>query len=195
MVPGALHSDRSTLHANRQAVDGFLAHWGNGRALKTQASQLPHFLKRGLRSNIVVIEGVPLASVISDLLLFLELKDHRDAEEHSASLIALGAAQTLKPSPVVDIYLMNSTYRSRQAGRGFEAHDIRAPINQYFSNSAGSANDKDHATPGRISLQLRRLDVGHITADRGKADVKDVPWFALHIPTELRKSLQVELRG
>lgn len=195
MVPGALHAELAAISENRRTVDSVLARWKKLHGSTLQAFQLVHFKKRGLRSNVQVIEAVPLASVISDLLLQFKVKDHRDAEEHSASLIALGAAQALEPSPLVDIYLMNDTYRSREDGRGFLAHDTRAPINQYFSNSANSANDKDHMTPGRISLQLRRLDVGSHIGDRTKADVKDVPWFALHIPKDLRKSLQVELRG
>jgi len=127
-------------------------------------------------------------------LLKFKVKDPRDAEEHSASLIALGAALSLSQIPLVDIYLMKSTYRSRENGRGYPLTDVRAPINQYFSNSAGSANDKAHVSPEKISLQLRRLDVGEFTGNSAKADVKDVPWFALHIPKKIKKSLQVELR-
>jgi hypothetical protein len=195
MVPGALHADPTVVADNRQLVGDAVALWDRKHGPRLQASQLAHFHKRGLQSNIEVIEAVPLAWVISELLLKFKIKDHSDAEEHSATLIALGAAQTLKHPPLVDIYLMNDTYRSRVDGRSFLASDVRAPINQYFSNPTGSVNDKDHMSPGRISLQLRRLDVGSHLGDRKKADVKDVPWFALHLPKDLRKSLQVELRG
>lgn len=195
MWPGALHTDSIAVNENRVLVDSVLGYWRQQFGPLRDSSKLEHFQKNGLKSSVEVIENIPLKSLISDLLLHFKVKDHRDAEEHSAALIAMGTSLALNPALLVDIYLMNKTYRSRENGRGFPAQDIRAPIKQYFSNSAGSANDKDHMTPGRISLQLRRLDVGSHVGDGSKADARDVPWFALHIPKELRKSLQVELRG
>lgn len=195
MWPGALHTNSSAVTENRVLVDSVLGLWRQQFGPLRDSSNLDHFRRNGLKSNVQVIENVPLKSLISDLLLHFKVKDHRDAEEHSAALIAMGTALALNPSLLVDIYLMNKTYRSRENGRGFLAQDVRAPIKQYFSNSAGTANDKDHMTPRRVSLQLRRLDVGSHVGDGSKADVRDVPWFALHIPKELRKSLQVELRG
>jgi hypothetical protein len=55
-------------------------------------------------------------------------------------------------------------------------------------------NDKDHLSPERISLQLRELSVGFVKRERSKADITEVPWFALNVPKPLRKSLIIEER-
>jgi len=193
MVPRALHCNPEAVRANQGRASAAISAWKTKYAPVHQAGQLVHFSKRGLQSTIETIESVPLVSVLKDLLLDFEVRDLQDAANHSATLITLGVALASDAGALVDVYLMHETYRSRVAERGFKKSDIGAPINQYFSNSEGSANDKDHMSPGRISLQLRVLNVG--TVARGKkdqADVKDVPWFAIHIPSELRKSLIVE---
>ena len=45
-----------------------------------------------------------------------------------------------------------------------------------------------------VLLQLRDLSVGFVKRDRTKADIKEVPWYALNVPRALRKSLIIEGR-
>ncbi len=87
-------------------------------------------------------------------------------------------------------------YRTRIAGHGLPETHRYAPINQYFSQSAGTGvNDRDHSFKDRISLQLRRFDLGTHQRDQSTADVKDVTWFALNVPSKLRKALLIEERS
>ena len=162
--------------------------------LLISASDLPHFLKIGAKSSVPVIEAIPLKAVLEDLLLKVQVRDLVDAEDHSAMLITLATLLAKQPNLFADVFLMPETYRTRVAGRGFTATDWGAPINEYFSNSAGSVNDKSHLSPERISLQIRDLSVGFVKRDRSKADIKEVPWFALNVPRALRKSLIIEER-
>jgi len=98
----------------------------------------------------------------------------------------------------VDVFLMNKLktgYRTRVAGRGIKDVSNRfAPINQYFSQSAGTVNDRDYCSADRITLQLRKFNLGTVQRDETSADVKNVAWFALHVPEKLRKDLLIEKR-
>jgi hypothetical protein len=67
-------------------------------------------------------------------------------------------------------------------------------MNQYFSASANTLNDKSFESDSRITLQLRRFDLGTVARDPSSADIFNVPWFALNVPSILRKDLVVEER-
>lgn len=193
MVPGALHRDLDAVKANRNIFKAAKESWKAAYGPPITASELPQFLKNGVKSDVPVIEAVPLKTVLEDLLLKVQVRDLVDAEDHSAMLITL-ALMAKQHDLVVDVFLMTETYRSRTAGRGFAATEAGAPIGEYFSNTAGSVNDKSHLSPERISLQLRDLSVGFAKRDRSKADITDVPWYALNVPRALRKSLIIEGR-
>lgn len=99
---------------------------------------------------------------------------------------------------MVDVFLMNrltTGYRTRVAGRGLKATHRFAPINNYFSQSASKANDRDYRSAERVSLQLRRFDLGTHQRDPSQADIRAVTWFALNVPSMLRKALIVEERS
>ena len=194
MVPGALHCDLDAVKANRSTFKTATDGWKRAHGPVISASDLPQFVKDGLTSSVPVIEGVPLKAVLQDLLLKVEVKDLVDAEGHSAMLIALASMLADAPGLLTDVFEMPNTYRSRVAGRGFPETDLRAPINQYFSNTAGSVNDKSHFSPERITLHVRSLSVGSAKRDISKADITEVPWLALHVPNSLRKPLVVEER-
>lgn len=194
MVPGALHSNTDAVKANRDVFRKAIEGWRASHGPLISASDLPHFLKIGAKSSVPVIEAIPLKAVLEDLLLKVQVRDLVDAEDHSAMLITLATLLAKQPNLFADVFLMPETYRTRVAGRGFTATDWGAPINEYFSNSAGSVNDKSHLSPERISLQIRDLSVGFVKRDRSKADIKEVPWFALNVPRALRKSLIIEER-
>ncbi|WP_454722692.1 Z1 domain-containing protein [Delftia acidovorans] len=194
MVPGALHCDLEAVRANRSTFETATAGWKLAHGPVTSASGFPQFVKAGVTSPVPVIESVPLKAVLQDLLLKVEVKDLVDAEEHSAILIALASMLAKDPTLVADVFVMPKTYRSRVAGRGLPESDLRAPINQYFSNTAGPVNDKSHVSPERITLHVRELSVGSAKRDSSRADITEVPWFALHVPKNLRRPLIIEER-
>ncbi len=102
------------------------------------------------------------------------------------------------PDLKTDVFLMNGLvpqYRTRAAGRGFPAGHPNAPINQYFSQSADVVNDRGMLSKDRISLQLRRFDLGTKARDPDSADIRNVTWFALHIPSVFSRDLHIEDRG
>jgi hypothetical protein len=194
LVPQVLHRDDDAAALNRVTLNNALAKWEkinkpqNAAVVMNSLSASPHD----------VIEGIPLVDVLRDFMVEIEVKEPHDAEEHNAMIIALAQLSATYPGLEVDIFLMNrlsTGYRTRVAGRGVKDAKARyAPINQYFSQSADTLNDRDYSSESRITLQLRKFDLGTVQRDQKSADVRDVVWFALHVPERLRKDLLVERR-
>ncbi len=196
MVPDVLQRDDAAAEANRVLLCNVERKWKKNYGEATNASEFSKF--RGVKeSPHFVLPPVPLKSVLEDFLLEIRLKDPTDAEEHSAMLIALATLLRKKPDLSVDVFLMNNLvpgYRTRVDGRGVSAKHRFAPINQYFSQSAATVNDRTFCSEDRVSLQLRRFDLGTKQRDSGSADIKNVTWFALNVPRKLRKDLLIEKR-
>ena len=54
-----------------------------------------------------MIDRVPLRVVLEEFLLKVQVKDPKDAEDHSGALIALGALLSEDKSATVQVFLMN----------------------------------------------------------------------------------------
>jgi hypothetical protein len=197
MVPDVLQRDALAAENNRTLLTALEKSWKERFGPAINAAQLPPFSGKTSLPHYV-IDNVPLRSVLEDFLLNVQVKDPKDAEDHSGVLIALGALLSNDQSANVQVFLMNNLvpgYRTRDAGRGFPAEHQFAPINNYFSQSANALNDRSFISDSRITLHLRRFDLGTQTRDANKADIKNVTWFALHVPDALQMSLIVEERG
>lgn len=195
LVPAAMQNDKDCADYNRRLLEKLVVKWGRAYGGRVDAASV---LGTTGGSQHDLIEGVPLRVVLEDFLLNVRVRDARDAEQHSAMLIALSSILRSNDLLLVDVFLMNKLqtgYRTRTAGHGLHASHPYAPINQYFSNSAGTLNDKDCKFGDRISLQLRRFDLGTRQRDRGSADVADIVWFALNVPRNMRRELMIEDRA
>lgn len=196
MVPGVLQRDEAAAEHNRALLALTEKSWKEEFGPAINAAQLPKFSSKASLPHMV-IDAVPLRVVLERFLLNVQVKDPKDAEDHSAILIALAALLSDDSSAVVQVFLMNDLipgYRTRDAGRGFPATHPFAPINNYFSQSANSLNDRSFISDSRITLHLRRFNLGTEVRDPSKADIKNLTWFALHIPDALGTSLIVEER-
>jgi hypothetical protein len=197
MVPKVLHRDANAIQANRLLLENINRKWSDTYQ-RVNAATIPAFAPKGggLSPN-EIIEGIPLSVVLEDFLLRIEVKDPRDAEEHSATLVALSSLLAKNVDLTVDVYILNNLqagYRTREGTTSIPATDHRAPINQYFSQSANTINDRSFFTPGRVSLQLRKFDLGHVVRSKDQADIRDVAWYALYVPQAFGKGLVVEER-
>lgn len=194
LVPSAMQNDDDATNDNRQLLARVLLKWTKAFGKPVNAATV---LKVSTSSPHDLIEGVPLRAVLEDFMLDVRVRDAHDSEEHSAMLIALGSLLAKNDALKVDVFLMNRMaigYRTRVEGHGLKAIHRYAPINQYFSQSAGTLNDRDHCFSDRISLQLRRFDLGTQQRTQTAADIHDVTWFALNVPESLRQSLLIEER-
>lgn len=196
MVPDALHREHDAVEANRVLLDRVEQQWKRAYGPARNASELPQF--KGAKVPTLLIEGIPLKAVLDDFMLNLEVRDPTDAEEHSAILIGMAELLRMDPDQQTDVFLINGLvpqYRTRDAGRGYAAGHANAPINQYFSNSADAVSDRSFVSPDRITLQLRRFNLGTKSRDPGSADIRSVTWFALKVPNALSANLHIEDRG
>jgi Z1 domain len=198
MVPDVLQRDDDAAKANRALLVHVQKKWKAAYGAPVNAAEFPQFKGAKDSSPHFVLELIPLKAILEDFLLEVKVKDPSDAEEHSAMLIATAALLRETPDLKADVFLMNNLvagYRTRDAGRGVDAKHRFAPINQYFSQSASAVNDRSFCTKERVSLQLRRFNLGTTQRNSGSADIKDVTWFALHVPSDLRKNLFIEARS
>lgn len=198
LVPNALQRDDDAATSNRTILNTVEKKWKNDYGPAVNAATLDAFKSPSGVSTNDIIQGVPLKAVLVDFLLQIRVKDPADAQEHNAALISLSSLLSKHPDMVVDVFLMNKlcpNYRTRIEGRGFSAKHRFAPINQYFSQTAGALNDRSYVSKERVTLQLRRFNLGTTIRDSGSADVLRVTWFALHVPSQLRKDVHVEDRA
>lgn len=198
MVPDALQRDHNAVLLNRTILERVKDKWAQAYGEPVNAANIQRLKAQKDSSPHYVMESIPLQAVLEDFLLEVNVKDPADAEEHSAMLLTVASALAGNPAAKCDVYFMNnldSGYRSRRAGRGLDAKHPFAPINQYFSQSANSINDKSFCSPINISLQLRKFNLGTEVRGLNTADIKDVPWFALNIPRQLKQDLLVEVRS
>lgn len=197
MVPGALQRDDGARQRNQALLATVEKGWGATYGPGMTTAELPDFNGVQTIAPTLLLNPVPLAVVLEEFFLQLEVRDATDAEEHSAILIGLAEVFGKKGNLPVDVFLINglaAQYRTRDAGRGFPAGHPNAPINEYFSQSAGVVNDKSYYSTTRISLQLRRLNLGTRARDPSSADMHGVTWFALHVPRALSQDLHIEGR-
>lgn len=195
LVPRVLQRDDSAAEFNRGLLNRAVAKWEKNGAIRANAATV---VKGVAISPHDVLEGVSLKSVLEDFLIDVMVREPVDHEEYVAMIVALTKLLAQRPSLEVDIFLMNrleTGYRTREAGRGIKlAKDRFAPINQYFSQSAGMVNDHGYCSDDRITLQLRKFNLGTVPREPTTADVKNITWFALNVPSKLRKDLLIEKR-
>jgi hypothetical protein len=195
-TPSVLQMDQFAAEDNRKLLADVVANWTKSFGMPVNASDY-HQATGAKKSPTFVLQDIPLRSVLEDFLLKVEIRDSADAEDHSALLIGLSEVLRKNEGALVDVFLINnlsSQYRTRAAGRGLPAGHKFAPINQYFSNSADVMNDRNMRASDRISLQLRRFNLGTKERDPRSADTFDVPWYALYVPKRFKKELHIESR-
>lgn len=197
MVPRALQRDASAAESNRTLLTDLEKDWKKRFGTPLNAAKFPEFKGAKDTSPNFIFKDIPLKVVLEEFLLKIQVRDPIDAEEHSALLIAMAELLRSDETLKTDVFLLNNLepqYRTRDAGRGFAAGHINAPINQYFSNSADTINDRSLFSPDRISLHLRRFNLGTKARDPNSADIKNVTWFAVNVPQSLSNNLHIEKR-
>lgn len=196
LVPKRLHRDRVAIKDNQKLLNFVSNKWRKEYPPIVDGVLLLQSVNF-TSSNNEAISNIPLRVVLDDFLLNIQVKDPRDAEEHGAMLIALSAFLKEDESLKVDIFFMNklqAQYRSRKGKTTADRLNVEAPINQYFSNSANALNDKSFKSLNKIALQLRTFDLGTVVRDPSSTDIKNVVWFAVHIPDLLTKNIHVQER-
>lgn len=197
LVPRSLQRDDGAAEFNRQLLTDITASWEKRFGPAVNAAEFPQFKGSKSVSPNFILEAVPLRVILEEFLLKVQVRDPADAEKHSAILIAMAELLRQDEALKTDVFLMNNLdaqYRTRDAGRGFLAGHRNAPVNEYFSNSANTVNDKSFMSTERVSMQLRRFNLGTTARTVSSADIRNVTWFAVNVPNALSKHLHIEGR-
>ncbi|WP_289367799.1 Z1 domain-containing protein [Pantoea stewartii] len=195
LVPKRLHRDRDSIKENQTLLNFVRKKWSNDYNLIKDAVTLLN--KKNSSSKNEAITDIPLKVILDDFLLNLKVKDPQDAEVHGATLIALSVLLKADHDLKVDVFFingLNSQYRTLTNNKSESVIEASSTINQYFSNSANSLNDRSFKSEKNITLQLRRFDLGTVTRDASSALIKNVVWYAVNIPEVLSKQILVEKR-
>ncbi|MGY3141741.1 hypothetical protein ACVW02_003310 [Ewingella americana] len=197
IVPSVLQRDDVSVDVNRKLLSKIQNDWQENFGPVIDAIDIIVSKGNKKSSTTRALKCLPLRVILDEFLLEIQVKDPIDAEYHSAMLIALAELLHKDPNITVDVFFINNLepqYRTRSAGRGLSQKDRNSPLNQYFSNSANSVNDKSFISSGNISLQLRRFNLGTVARDQNSIDIHDVTWFAVNIPAEFRTNIHIERR-
>lgn len=190
MQPTAAHRNADFVRANRDVV----AQFHDGVLNKTFAGSNAATIypdryidKRANSPRNILHEGVPLETIIEGILKKLQMGHPDDAFQLAGSILALRRLIEGGQS-MADVFVMGEL---RPQGRSRRAGDA---INQVYSGKAPAATtdrsklnyggDKDFIARDRVTIHLRTFD---ILGDDGKAELSDIPWYAIHIPSELKK--------
>lgn len=193
LVPKALHAEPSATTANQLLVTEVLDRWRKTYREVQAREHLPHLAKAP--SDAKFFDGVPLVSILEDLLLQFQVPSPEDAERHNALLLSLADLLHRDPQARVDVFTFNfakPAFRTRDF-RGGSQDILRGTVmNQYFSAPRDSTKDADYRTSDRISVQLRLFNLGLEKRDSAAADLTCVPWYAVHVPDEFKSTLIIQ---
>lgn len=173
----------------REFLDALTASY-TGRAAQ-ELNPTRYIDKRVSSPRNIVYEAVPIEFVLENFMKRIDFRDEDDAFTRAGSVLALTKlmldAESNGHTALMDVFVMaegQSQQRSRDHG------DV---INQVFQGHSPKTSDREKMNYGgdrdfcsdvRTTLQVRRFN---INADGVLSEVKDVPWFAVHIPGPLRK--------
>ncbi|WP_332874836.1 Z1 domain-containing protein, partial [Pseudomonas syringae] len=104
LVPDVLQRDVSAQAANRTLLTEVVVSWQERFGPAVNASVLSKFSSLKGASPHDVFDGVPLRVVLEEFLLKIIVRDPRDAEEHSAMLLALSVLLRENDSSIADVY-------------------------------------------------------------------------------------------
>jgi hypothetical protein len=195
--PRAAHANKVAVAENRKRFSAFKDYLRTN-FVEVDAHEIDpdrYLDKRSNSPRNKLFEAVPLAQACMRLLEEVQLDDINDSTERSALLVALGRVLGEDPDAKCDVFLVGEL---QQQGRSLR----KGGINQVFSGKSPNTNDRaalrycgdrDLQSDTRVTLHLRYFDFLKSPVPVAPGDASsDVPWFAVHIPEELKKRILLE---
>ncbi len=193
--PKAAYVNRVAVTANRKVFETFVGHLRNNfeELLAHEADPDRYLDKRKDSPRNKLFEAVPLAQAYAQLLEAVQLSTSEDATEGTAMLVVLGRLLAQNPDETCDVFLIGDLQPQNRSLR-------KQSINQVFSGKSPNTpdrailkycGDRDLHTEERVSIHLRYFQF--IKSEILESDASlDVPWFALHIPDNLKKRILLQ---
>lgn len=195
--PKAAYVNRVAVAHNRRVFDDFVGQLRNRfEELPAHEADPERYLdKRKNSPRNKLFEAVPLADAYEQLLATVQFGTPDDATERMAMLVVLGRLLAESPTETCDVFLVGDLQPQNRSLR-------KQSINQVFMGK--SPNTSDHAllkycgdrelhSEERVTLHLRYFEFLKSTTPVDPDDASsDVPWFALHIPDNLKKRILLQ---
>ncbi|MGQ0700382.1 MAG: Z1 domain-containing protein [Panacagrimonas sp.] len=194
--PGRLHKDDVAILPNTALFQSITTSWKKTYGIGDAAAHERFKDKRRDSPRNLLIQDVPLANVVKDLLLNVRIPDYDDSSQHTALTLALSAVLKKNPDELCDVFLIAELQAQT---RSLTSTDRP---NNLFSGKSPNVDDFDQLlyvgdralfSAGRLSLHLRTYDLLE-HQNPGSRVAKDVPWFAVHLPAHFAKAMVIEAR-
>lgn len=195
--PKAAYVNRIAVAHNRRVFDNFVEQLRNRfEELSAHEADPERYLdKRKNSPRNKLFETVPLADAYEQLLASVQLGTPDDATERTAMLVVLGRLLAESPDETCDIFLVGDLQPQNRSLR-------KQSINQVFMGKSPNTpdrallkycGDRELHTNGRVTIQLRYFEFLKSATPVGPDDAStNVPWFALHIPENLKKRILLQ---
>lgn len=196
--PNAAHATKTVVAHNRKVFDTFVKFLSNrfAESLAHEAAPDRYLDKRTDSPRNKLFEAVPLSDVYAQLIDEVQLGTVDDARERTAMLVALGRLLEESPETTCDVFLIGDL---QPQNRSLKPNQT---INQVFQgkspNTADRAllkycGDRDLRTDDRIAVHLRYFEFlkSKVLVEPEDAS-SNVPWFAIHIPDNLKKRILIQ---
>lgn len=195
--PKAAYVNRTTVTHNRRVFDDFVGQLRNRfEELPAHEADPERYLdKRKNSPRNKLFEAVPLVDAYEQLLAAVQLGTPEDATERMAMLVVLGRLLAENPAETCDVFLVGDLQPQNRSLR-------KQSINQVFMGKSPNTpdrallkycGDRELHTEEHVTLHLRYFEFLKSTTPVGPGDASaDVPWFALHIPENLKKRILLQ---
>jgi hypothetical protein len=193
-LPGRLYPDAQASIDNRRLFEEVIGKWcmEHGSVDAALADDAFKDKRTGSARNLL-IEGVPLKSVVEGFLLQFRVADFDDSALLTALTIALNTVLKDKPDDCCDVFLIGECQPQTRSLTSTKR------INQVFMGKSPNTDDFDKLNyvgdsalffPQRLALHLRAYDIRD-SKDTSVA-YPNVPWFTIHVPHGYAKDLVIE---
>lgn len=188
--PNYMHVDKEAIIKNQELLKNVKVSWLKEYKSIDAGEHSQFHDKRGKSSERnILIECVPLRSVLEDFILQINIRNTKDAKSHTVLSLMMSELLRQNSNSMVDVFLMGETSQQRSRKNS----SVDAPIDNPFSGrSVNYVGDEALHSSERLTLQLRAFNLRPSKSD--KPDIHDVPWYAMYIPKNLSKGFIIEKR-
>ncbi|MFZ4535338.1 Z1 domain-containing protein [Propionivibrio sp.] len=195
--PKAAHVNRTAVAHNRRVFDDFVGQLRNRfeESLAHEVAPDRYLDKRKNSPRNKLFEAVPLIDAYEQLLSAVQLGTPEDATERTAMLVVLGRLLAESPTEICDVFLVGDLQPQNRSLR-------KQSINQVFMGKSPNTpdrallkycGDRELHSEERVTLHLRCFEFLKSAIPVGPEDASsDVPWFAIHIPDNLKKRILLQ---
>lgn len=183
VAPRVVVSPAVVAQANRDAVSAFI------RTLAFTDNE-GHISRTDIQRH-QVCEGIPLRTVIEQLLVKIRITGTTDSQKHTGMLLQLSRALQNDPVEVCTVYRMSPTARRRRSvdehGEVTNLFQGAAPVQPRERRGEIYPGDMAIRDDENVTIQIHELDLTHEKAGITRVVMESVPVIAVWVPARLAR--------